>query len=62
MIEHLISIGGSILLVYRTDGCDYQYEIYFYNQMLYQTQETYQTADRALTMGLSMIKVVIGYQ
>ena len=62
MIEHLISISGSILLVYRTDEDDYQYEIYFYNGMLYQPQETYQTAYRALTMGLSMIKVVIGYQ
>ncbi len=62
MIEHLISISGSILLGYRTNESDYQYEMYFYNGMLYQPQETYEKAYQALTMGLEMIKVVIGYQ
>jgi hypothetical protein len=48
-------------MVYRTNEGDYQYEIYFYNQMLYQPQEIYQTAGQAKLMGIESIKTVIGY-
>ena len=60
-IEHLISISGSILVVYLTSDRDYQYEIYFGNGMLYQPQEIYQTAHQAKTVGIESVKTVIGH-
>ena len=60
-IEHLIVINGSILMVYRTNEGDYQYEIILWNGTLYQPDELYVKPDRALAIGLEMIEVVFGY-
>lgn len=61
MIEHLISISGSILMVYRSNEGDYRYEIILYDGTLHQPDELYSKANQALIVGLEMIEVVIGY-
>lgn len=61
MIEHLISISGSILLVYRTNKGDYQYEIILWDGSIYQPEELYAKARQALAVGIESIKTAIGY-
>ena len=61
MIEHLISISGSILMVYRTHEGDYRYEIILYDGTLHQPDELYSKANQAKAVGLESIKTVIGY-
>lgn len=61
MIEHLISISGSILLVYRTNKGDYQYEIILWDGSIYQPEELYAKARQALAVGRETIKSAIGY-
>jgi hypothetical protein len=70
-IEHLISISGSILIVYYTRNKCYQYAIAlralatpiaFYDGSIYEPNELYYTAEYALKVGIDCIKVVIGYQ
>ena len=60
-LEHLISIGGAILVVYRNGEGDYRYEIVFWDGTLYQPDELYQTSNRAKAVGIESIKIVIGY-
>ncbi|VEP15562.1 conserved hypothetical protein [Hyella patelloides LEGE 07179] len=61
MIEHLISISGSILVVYRTSEGDYRYEIVFWDGSYYQPDELYPLAHQARVAGIKSIKTVIGY-
>ncbi len=61
-IEHLISINGAILMVYYTSSQCYQYEIAFWDGLIYQPNEIYKTANQALDVGVERIKIVIGYQ
>ena len=61
-LEHLTSINGAVLTVYYVGDLYYQYEILFWDSSIHQPQEIYDTADKALNMGLEMVKVVIGYQ
>ena len=60
-IEYLISISGSILMVYRTSEEDYQYEIILWDGSIYQPEELYAKAGQAKLMGIESIKTVIGY-
>ena len=60
-IERLIGISGATLVVYRVDDY-FEYEIAFWDGSLYQPQEIYETADKALSLGLESINIVIGYQ
>ena len=59
-IAHLISISGATLVVYRVDEY-FQYEILFWDGSIYQPQEIYNTADKALDLGIESIKITIGY-
>ena len=61
-IEHLISINGAILMVYYTKGKCYQYEIAFGDYTIYQPDEIYYTANKALEIGIERIRITIGYQ
>jgi hypothetical protein len=61
-LERLISIDGAVLVVYYVGDLCYQYEILFWDYSIYQPQEIYETADKALNMGLEIVKVTIGYQ
>jgi hypothetical protein len=60
-IEHLISIDGAILVVYRTNTSSYKYAIAFWDGSLYSPNELYYTAEKALKIGKESIKIVIGY-
>jgi hypothetical protein len=57
-IEHLISIDGTILMVYYTPGKCYQYAIAFEDCSLYQSDELYYTAVKALKVGKETIKIL----
>ena len=60
-LERLISISGAVLVVYYVGDLCYQYEILFWDGSIYQPQEMYQTAEKALNIGIDSIKTVIGY-
>ena len=67
-IEHLVTINGAILLVYYIGDCVasrrhrcYQYEILFWDGSIYQAQEAYESADKALSVGIDSVKTTIGY-
>jgi hypothetical protein len=60
-LEHLTSINGAVLVVYYVGDLYYQYEILFWDGSIYQPQEIYEAADKALNVGLDSIKTVIGY-
>ncbi|MBW4533187.1 MAG: hypothetical protein KME09_04550 [Pleurocapsa minor HA4230-MV1] len=60
-LERLISINGAVLVVYYVGDLYYQYEIVFWDGSIHQPQEIYETAEKALNIGLEMVKVVIGY-
>jgi hypothetical protein len=60
-LEHLICINGAVLVVYYVGDLYYQYEILFWDGSIYQPQEIYSTADKALNVGIESIKTVIGY-
>ena len=60
-LQHLITINGAILVVYYAGDRCYQYEILFWDSSIYQPQEIYSTADKALDVGINSIKTVIGY-
>jgi hypothetical protein len=61
-LEYLTSINGAVLVVYYVSNLGYQYEIAFWDGCIFQPQEMYESADKALNMGLETVKVVIGYQ
>lgn len=61
-LEHLTSINGAVLVVYYVGDLNYQYEILFWDGSIHQSQEMYETADKAGDVGLESIKIVIGYQ
>ena len=60
-LERLVSINGAVLVVYYVGDRYYQYEILFWDSSIYQPQEMYATADKALNAGVDSIKTVIGY-
>ena len=60
-LERLVGINGAVLMVYYVSDCCYQYEILFWDGSIYQAQELYDTADKALNLGINSIKTVIGY-
>jgi hypothetical protein len=60
-LEHSICISGAVLVVYYVGDLYYQYEILFWDGSIYQPQEIYDTADKALSVGIESIKTVIGY-
>ena len=60
-IEHLVTISGAILMVYYVGDLFYQYEILFWDGSIYQPREIYETANKALEIGIESIKIVIGY-
>ena len=60
-LEHLVSIDGAVLVVYYVGDLLYQYEILFWNSSIYQPQEMYETANKALNVGIESIKTTIGY-
>ena len=60
-IEHLVTINGAILVVYYISDRCYQYEILFWDSSIYQPQEIYEPAYKALKIGIESIKIVIGY-
>ena len=60
-LERLISINGAVLAVYYVGDLCYQYEILFWDSSIHQPQEIYETADKALSVGIESIKTVIGY-
>ena len=59
-IEHLVGIDGATFVVYRVDDY-FEYEIAFWDGSLCQPQEMYETANKALEIGIESIKIVIGY-
>ena len=59
-IAYLVSISGATLVIYRINEY-FQYEILFWDGSIYQPQEMYQTAEKALNIGIDSIKTVIGY-
>ena len=61
-LQHLITINGAILMVYHVGDRYYRYEILFWDGSIYQAREIYESADKALSVGLESIKIVIGYQ
>jgi hypothetical protein len=61
-IEHILTINGAILAVYHTDVKCYQYSIAFGDGGIYQPQEIYYTANKALEVGIEKIRITIGYQ
>ena len=61
-IRHVLSINGALLMVYHTDSKCYQYSIALRDGGIYQPQEIYYTADKALEVGIERIKITIGYQ
>lgn len=60
-LERLVSINGAVLVVYYVSDRYYQYEIAFWDSSIYQPQEMYETADKALNVGIESIKTTIGY-
>ena len=60
-IEHLVTISGAVLMVYYAGDLFYQYEILFWDGSIYQPREIYETANKALEIGIESIKIVIGY-
>ena len=60
-LEHLISIGGAVLVVYYVGDLCYQYEILFWDGSIYQPKQIYETPEVALNIGIESIKTVIGY-
>lgn len=60
-LERLISINGAVLVVYYIGDLCYQYEILFWDSSIHQPQEIYDTADKALDVGIESIKTTIGY-
>ncbi len=60
-IEHLIIINGAILMVYYTERQSYQYEIAIRDDLIYQPNEIYKTANQAKKVGVERIKIVLGY-
>ena len=60
-LERLVSINGAVLIVYYVGDCYYQYEILFWDGSIYQPQEMYETANKALNVGVESIKTTIGY-
>ena len=60
-LERLVSINGAILIVYCVGDLYYQYEILFWDSSIYQPQEMYETANKALNVGVESIKITIGY-
>ena len=60
-LERLTSINGAVLVVYYVGDLCYQYEILFWDSSIHQPQEIYETADKALSVGIESIKTVIGY-
>ena len=61
-IDHILTINGAILMVYHTDSKCYSYSIALWDGGIYQPQEIYYTADKALEVGIEKIKITIGYQ
>ncbi len=61
-IEHLLTIKGVVLAVYYTNSKCYQYSIAFWDGSIYQPDEIYYTAEKALEVGLEKIRITIGYQ
>jgi len=62
IIIHLLTINGEILAVCHTDSKCYQYSIAFWDVGIYQPDEIYYTADKALEVGIEKIRLTIGYQ
>ena len=60
-LERLVSINGAILVVYYVGDLCYQHEILFWDGSICQPQEIYESADKALNVGIGSIKTVIGY-
>ena len=61
-LEHLVTINGAVLVVYDVGGRYYRYEILFWDGSIYQPQEIYESADKALNVGIESIEITIGYQ
>lgn len=61
-IEYLISIDRAILMVYYTHQKCYQYAIAFRDGTLYQPNELYYTASKALKIGKETIMIMNDYQ
>ncbi len=55
-------MNNAILMVYSTSSKYYQYEIAFWNGLIYQPNELYETAKQARNVAMERIKIVIGYQ
>lgn len=47
--------------MYRTDEGDYRYEIILWDGSIYQPEELYKKARKALVIGIESIKEAIGY-
>ena len=60
-LERLVSINGAVLVVYYVGDLYYQYEIVFWDGSIYQPQEAYPSADKAISVGMESIKTTIGY-
>ena len=60
-LERLVSINGAVLVVYYIGDLCHQYEILFWDGSIYQPQEIYESADKALNVGIESIKTTIGY-
>lgn len=60
-LERLVSINGAVLVVYYVGDLCYQYEILFWDGSIFQPQEMYESADKALNVGVESIRTVIGY-
>ena len=61
-IKRLLTINGAILAVYHSDAKCYQYSIAFWDGGIYQPDEIYYTANKALEVGIEKIRITIGYQ
>ena len=61
-IKHLLTINGALLMGYHIDSKCYKYSIAFWDGGIYQTDDIFYTADRALEAGLEEIRITIGYQ
>lgn len=60
-LEHLVTISGAVLVVYDVGGRYYRYEILFWDASIYQPKEIYESADKALNVGVESIRITIGY-
>lgn len=61
-IRHILTTNRAILIVYYTDSKCYQYSIVLWDGGIYQPQEIFYTANKALEVGIEKIRVTIGYQ